>query len=155
MGGMEHEGPRIEPETLALRRLQTAMSDAEAALAQRMRMHPTDVAAMNFLTWTDEPSGPTDLAHRLGISRAAATEVVDRLTTAGHLERHRDLTDRRRIRLEPSGGAVATVLGEIGPLIAALDAEVAGRPPEERAVILDFLHRAIEVYAGWAGVEPD
>jgi DNA-binding MarR family transcriptional regulator len=152
---MEDEPRPRSPEALALRRLQSAMAEADAALARRMRMHPTDLAAMGVLSFAAEPTGPSDLAHRLGLSPAATTELVDRLTAAGHVERHRDLADRRRIRLEASDSAVATVLGEIGPLIAAVDAAAAERSPEERAVILDFLDRVTEVYARWAGVEED
>jgi DNA-binding MarR family transcriptional regulator len=147
---MPKDPPRIEPETLALRQLQSAMADAEAALGRRMRMHPTDLAAMDYLTWADGPVGPGELAHRLGLSPAAATELVDRLTHAGHVERHRDLADRRRIRLEPSPGATSSVLAHIGVLIAALDAAAREADDAERAAILRFLERATATYAEWA-----
>lgn len=146
-----HEAPRApQPETRALRRLQTAMSEAEAALGRRMRMHPTDLAAMGYLTLTDEPVGPSELAHRLALSPAAATELVDRLTSAGHVERHRDLADRRRIRLEPSETAVATVRGQLGSLLAALDAVVQESDEEDRAAVRRFLDRATAAYTDWA-----
>ena len=146
-----HEAPRDpQPETRALRRLQSAMSEAETALGRRMRMHPTDLAAMGYLSLTDEPVGPSELAHRLALSPAAATELVDRLTSAGHVERHRDLADRRRIRLEPSESAVSTVRGQLGSLLAALDAAVQESDPEERAAIRRFLDRAATAYEEWA-----
>lgn len=144
---MEYEP---EPEALALRRLQSVMNDAEAALARRMRMHPTDLAAMGYLTSVDEPTGPGELAHRLGLSPAAATELVDRLTAAGHVERHRDLADRRRIRLEPSPSASASVLGHLGTLISAVDAAANEATPEEREAILRFLTRITAIYRDWA-----
>lgn len=144
------DDPPPEPETRALRVLQTAMTEAEAALGRRMRMHPTDLAAMGYLSSAEGPIGPGDLAHRLALSPAAATELVDRLTTAGHVERHRDLADRRRIRLEPSRDAVSDVLGHLGSLIAALDAAARETAPEERAAIVRFLDRVSAVYTAWA-----
>jgi DNA-binding MarR family transcriptional regulator len=144
------EPPRPEPETLALRALQSAMADAATALGRRMRMHPTDLAAMEYLSRAQEPVGPGDLAHLLGLSPAAATELVDRLTTAGHVERRRDLVDRRRIRLEPTSEASTTVLAHLGVLIAALNAAVEGASEEDRAAIRRFLERATRTYADWA-----
>jgi DNA-binding MarR family transcriptional regulator len=155
MGDMSDEAPRPEAEARALRRLQSAMSEAETALGRRMRMHPTDLAAMNHLTWATPPIGPGELGHRLGLSPAAATELVDRLTAAGHVERHRDLADRRRIRLQPSGDAVASVLGHIDTLIAAIEAVARDATDEERATILRFLQRVTTVYEDWADPERD
>jgi DNA-binding MarR family transcriptional regulator len=152
---MPDERPRLEPEARALRQLQSAMSEAETALARRMRMHPTDLAAMNHLTWTREAIGPGELGHRLGLSPAAATELVDRLTAAGHVERHRDLADRRRIRLQPSGDAVASVLGHIDSLIAAIEDVARDATEEERATIVRFLQRITAVYEDWADPDRD
>lgn len=145
----------LEPETRALRRLQTVMADAEGALARRMRMHPTDIAAMDHLSSAAEPVGPGELAHRLGLSPAAATELVDRLTAAGHVERHRDLADRRRIRLQPSPDAIGAVLGQLDSLITDLDAAARDATPEERAVIVRFLDRITAVYDSWADTGRD
>ncbi|WP_375390306.1 MarR family winged helix-turn-helix transcriptional regulator [uncultured Amnibacterium sp.] len=152
---MDDAAPQIEPETLALRALQTAMSDAEAALGRRMRMHPTDLAAMGHLTWSDDPVGPGELGHRLGLSPAAATELVDRLTAAGHVERHRDLADRRRIRLEATPHATGAVLEHLDALIAGLDAAARDLTAEDRQVVQRFLARAIDVYAAWSEDAPD
>jgi len=152
---MAEDPSQLEPETRALRGLQTAMAEAEAALGRRMRMHPTDLAAMNHLTWAREPLGPGELGQRLGLSPAAATELVDRLTAAGHVERHRDLTDRRRIRLQPSGEAVADVLGHIDTLIAAIDAAARESSDQDREAVLRFLRRVTAAYAEWADPSRD
>lgn len=152
---MDQMAPQPEPETRALRRLQSAMTEAEAALGRRMRMHPTDLAAMGYLSAAEGPVGPGDLAHRLALSPAAATELVDRLTTAGHVERHRDLADRRRIRLEPSEEAVGSVLGQLSSLLAALDGAVRDADEQDRAAIRRFLDRATAAYAAWADPSRD
>ncbi|MDN5804814.1 MAG: MarR family transcriptional regulator, partial [Microlunatus sp.] len=88
---------RVEPETQALRRLQTAMTDAQSGLSRRLEIGLTDMAAMTHLAGAGRPVGPTWLSARLGLTPAAATELVDRLERAGHLARERDQTDRRRV----------------------------------------------------------
>lgn len=139
----------FEPETLAVRQLQTAMADAEAALGQRLGMNPTDLAALAHITWSTEPVGPGDLAQFLNISPGAASELVDRLTAAGQVERRRDLADRRRVRLQPSGKATALMIGHIAPLVHGVDAASRGFSAEDRQVILRFLGLVIETYVGW------
>jgi DNA-binding MarR family transcriptional regulator len=150
----EPQAPRTaQPETVALRALQVAMGDAQQALGHRMRMIPTDLAAMAHLSSSGEPLGPTDLAGRLGLSPGATTELVDRLERAGHLLRQRDLVDRRRVRLVPSASARDEVLGRLGSLLDALDAIANDFSDEDRAVVREYLDRVIAAYREYAGEE--
>ena len=139
-----------EPETFALRRLQVAMSEAQQALGRRLRMFPTDLAAMSHLAASPGAMGPTDLAGRLGLSPGATTELVDRLEKAGHLVRERDLADRRRVRLTASDSARAEVMDRLGALIDGLDAVAEEFDDDEREVVRRYLDRAIGVYRSYA-----
>lgn len=141
--------------TSLLRRLQTAMSDAEAALARRLEIGPTDLAAMTHLTFTPTPMGPRELSGRLGITPGATTELVDRLERAGHLERRRDTHDRRRVQLHPSEGTLAQVAGELGPLRHALDAVAAGLDEHDRAVVVRYLGGVLAAYEVFASPSAD
>ena len=88
---------QVEPETKALRVLQTAMTDAETAMARRMRLGQTDMAAMTHLASARHSVGPGWLSARLGLTPAAATELVDRLEKAGLVRRERDPDYRRKV----------------------------------------------------------
>jgi DNA-binding MarR family transcriptional regulator len=132
------QGPP-QPETRAIRRLQTASAEAELALARRMAMNPNDLTAMSHLSFADHPIGPGELSDRLGMSPAATTELVDRLERAGHVVRQRDLADRRRVRLEPSATATAEVLDRLGSLFTALDGLLDDYSPAERTVLQRYL----------------
>ena len=44
-----------------------------------------------------EPVTASDLGAHLHLTRASATALVDRLAAAGHVRRHRDEGDRRRV----------------------------------------------------------
>ena len=136
--------------TFVLRRLQTAMGDAEAALARRLEVGPTDLEAMTHLTFAGEPIGPRELSGRLGITPGATTELVDRLERAGHLERRRDTVDRRRVQLHPSPAALARVADELAPLIAALERVADGLDAHDRAVVAHYLDAVLAAYASFA-----
>lgn len=140
----------VEPETQALRRLQTAMSEAEVALGRRMHLGHSELAAMTHLSGARDPVGPGWLSQRLGLTPAAATELVDRLERAGHLERRRDTADRRRVHLIPTESAVADVGDQLAPLLAAIDDSAQQFGPDERAAIQRFLNAVVEAYADFA-----
>ncbi|GAA3567742.1 MarR family winged helix-turn-helix transcriptional regulator [Microlunatus spumicola] len=144
-GGSRRAGP-----TWLLRQLQTAMGDAETALARRLGIGPTDLAAMTHLTFAPTPIGPRELSGRLGITPGATTELVDRLERAGHLERRRDTVDRRRVQLHASTATLAEVSGALGPLLAALDAVAAGLDAHDRDVVTRYLGDVLAAYEGFA-----
>ncbi len=148
--GREHLSWELEQETRALRLLQTAMADAEVALAHRLAMNLTDMSAMAHLTFAPEPMGPRELSDRLGITPAAATDLVDRLERVGHLERRRDTVDRRRVHLIPTASALHQVAEELRPLIAALDDAVADYSDLERAAVRRYLADALGVFRRFA-----
>lgn len=141
---------RAEPETAALRELQVAMGEAQLALGQRMRMIPSDLAAMSHLASAPVPLGPTDLAGRLGLSPGATTELLDRLERAGHVVRERDQADRRRVRLVPSAHARDEVLSRLGALLDALDAVAEDLSDGERAVVRGYLTRVTAAYRDYS-----
>src|SRR4051794_19417182 len=103
----KHSEWDLAPETRLVRELQSAMADAELALSRRLRLSHTDLSALAHLTFAADPLGPGELSFRLGITPAAATQLVDRLARAGHLERRRDSVDRRRVRLVPTASALS------------------------------------------------
>ena len=140
--------------TPLLRRLQTAMSGAEAALARRLRLGPTDLAAMTHLTFTPEPIGPRELSGRLGITPGATTELVDRLERAGHVVRHRDTLDRRRVQLHPSPASLDLVAEALGPLLRLLEEAAAELDDHDRAVVVAYLGRALGAYEAFAADVP-
>jgi DNA-binding MarR family transcriptional regulator len=141
---------QVEPETRALRTLQTAMTDAETALARRMRLGQTDMAAMTHLASARQPVGPGWLSARLGLTPAAATELVDRLEKVGHLARERDRSDRRRVNLIPTASSLIEVNDHLRPLLDAVDAVAEEFTDDERAAILRFLTEVSAIYGAFS-----
>jgi len=141
---------QVEPETHQLRVLQTAMADAESALARRMNMGQSDIAAMTHLAAARQPVGPGWLSGRLGLTPAAATELVDRLERVGHVSRERDHNDRRRVNLILTESSLNQVNGHLRPLLDAVDNVAGGFGTEERAAIRRFLSEVIAIYEDFA-----
>lgn len=126
----------------ALREVSRLSGEVDAVLARRLTLRPLDHAALGHVMTADTPLGPAELSARLGISTGSATELVDRLERAGHLQRHRDSLDRRRVALHVSPTAVQSVLTELGPLFDALDAVTEDFTVEEQEAVIRYLRAA-------------
>ena len=126
------------------------MTDAETAMARRMRLGQTDMAAMTHLASARQAVGPSWLSARLGLTPAAATELVDRLEKVGHLTRVRDRTDRRRVNLIPTASTLIEVNDHLRPLLDAVDAVAEEFTDEERAAIRRFLAQVSAIYDDFA-----
>ena len=148
-----HERSRVSaPEvSWALREVNRAAAALDHDLAERLELRRLDYTAMGHLMSAPSPLGPAELSVRLGISTGSATELVDRLERAGHLQRHRDVRDRRRVTLEPTEAAVGRVLGELRPLFASLDALAEDFTPAEQDAIARYLRAAAQAMSGYGG----
>jgi DNA-binding MarR family transcriptional regulator len=146
MAGPPTAAGRSQPETHLVRQIQVAGSMAEQAMARRLEINGTDLAAMGHVGAAEPPIGPRELSYRLGLSPAAVTEVVDRLEASGHLVRHRDTRDRRRVQLRPSDTAIGRVMAELAPLTGELDALAESFDERERAAIRRYLDGVLIAY---------
>ena len=123
----------------ALRDVNRAADEVDLALAQRLGLRAVDYTAMSHVLAAEPPLGPFELGRRLGMSSGSATELVDRLERAGHLERRRDAHDRRRVALHPREETLARVLGELSPLFAAVDDAAEQFTEAELAAVVRYL----------------
>ncbi len=147
-------GPAAEV-AVALRDVQRAAAETRQALARRLNMGVSDVAAMDQLIFAAEPLGPVELGNRLGMRSASATALVDRLERAGHLRRVPHPSDRRRQTLAPTEHAITEVATALRPLIDAVSAAAAELTPEQAAVVTQFLRTASRIMHDFAAEPPD
>lgn len=151
-----HRPPRERPGTvgheitLAVRALQQASTQAQRALAARLRLGHNDLSALDLLVEAEEPLGPVELGDLLGMRSASATVLVDRLEQAGHLVRRAHPTDRRRRILEPTDHARAEVFTALTPLIEPLRQLADSLSPAEATTVLEFLRRATDIFTDYA-----
>lgn len=122
-----------------MRTLLRAGRGMQGAMARRLGLGETDLAAMDELVTSRAPLGPVELGHRLGIRSASATVLVDRLEAAGHLRRNPHERDRRRVVLRPSESAIAEVGALLAPMMVSMG-QIADRlDPDDAELVLAFL----------------
>ena len=115
----------VRPPTVLLRALLDVTEEFERALGSELTVNPTDLHAMEHLIMSG-PLSPSELSRRLGVTSAATTTVVDRLTALGHVRREPHPSDRRGIRV------VASVLDDFDEA--------------EQSAITRYLQRVVEQY---------
>jgi DNA-binding MarR family transcriptional regulator len=134
----------------AVRRLLRVVPDVHAALARDVGVGAKDLLALDHLSSAPSPEGVVDLGHRLGMTSASATVLVDRLVRAGHVTRAPHPTDGRRTTLALTGHAQDEVRAALTPLVADL-ASITDRLDDQQAsavlTFLEDLHRALLRFA--------
>jgi DNA-binding MarR family transcriptional regulator len=138
-------GVTADEATWVLRDVLRGNSAVNVALGRQLGLSTTDLAAMEHLLEGDRDLGPVELGHRLGIRSASATALVDRLETAGHLERKPHASDRRRRTLEVTPTALKSVMAALGPIIGDLNAVAESLSTTERAAVTRYLRAIAEV----------
>jgi len=131
--------------TVLIREFVEVSEEFEAHVGRELTVNPTDLQAMELLI-INGPLSPTGLAHRLSISTAAVTSVVDRLVALGHVRRTEHPTDRRGILVVPSPASVARAKAILTPMITGIDAVLDEFSAAEQAVVTSYLERVLEVY---------
>ena len=144
----------VHPATTLLRDILDLTGDFERHLGRELTVNPTDLEAMEELI-RDGALSPTDLARRLGMSTAAVTTVVDRLTAVGHVSREPNPNDRRGILVVPSPDSVRRAMATLMPMILGMDSVLAGFDEAERETITAYLGRVADVYRAQLAPAPD
>lgn len=138
----QEHGPEPANPGWALREVQQASYDATLALARRLGVGITDVAALEHITAADDALGPVELGQRLGVASASATALVDRLERSGHVRRSPHPRDRRRQTLTITEESKRQTWEALRPLLAEIDAAAAQLAPDEAAAVVRFLNAA-------------
>jgi DNA-binding MarR family transcriptional regulator len=131
-------------------RLRTVLSlgvEVRQAFARRLGLGDTDLSAMEHLmaATATGPIGPVELSRRLGITSAAATQLLHRLSAAGHVERRPHPGDRRRQAVLPTGSGMAGIFRQLQPMVTALDAVATDLDDAERATVARYLDRVAAI----------
>ena len=86
------------------------------------RAHGLGRSDLNAIMWistgttSGQPITIGELAQRLGLSPPATTALVDRLESTGHVSRHRDPTNRRRVTIRIHDRALQLASAFFAPL---------------------------------------
>ncbi len=141
----ERPAPEVRPVTALVRRVLQLTERADFEMAEALGLSRGDFNAMSHLMGS-KTMGPGELAHRLHMSSASATVLVDRLESMGHVVRQPDPVDRRRLVVEPTPAAQRSAWAVLMPLISAVDAALDGVSARDQKVIEAYLERVVAAY---------
>ncbi|PRY69950.1 DNA-binding MarR family transcriptional regulator [Glaciihabitans tibetensis] len=139
--------PQIEVREASklLREVLQLTSAFESKVSSALSVNRRDFDAMQHLI-ASGPLSPSQIARRLGVTTAAATIIVDRLTAVGHVTREPHPTDRRGVMVVPTPASVDAAMGHVLPLIMGVDRLLDDFTTTERAAITTYLRRVAHVY---------
>lgn len=129
---------------MALRELVTTGARVNHVVARRAGISDTELVTLEHLS--REEIGPAEVARRLEVSTAAATGIVDRLVSRGHVERQPHPADRRRTQLVLTSSGQREVVSHLLPMFIALDRLDRDFSEEERAVVERYLRGAASAF---------
>lgn len=129
---------------VALRELLTTGARVNHVVARRAGISDTELVTLEHLS--REQIGPAEVARRLEVSTAAATGIVDRLVSHGHVERRPHAADRRRTELVLTESGRGEVVGHLLPMFVALDRLDQDFTEGERMTIERYLRGAIAAF---------
>ena len=135
----------VDEITALLRDFREVTSEFELRLGQQLTVNPTDLIAMEHLI-QDGPLTPTELARRLGVTTAAMTTSIDRLTAVGHVTRSPNPADRRGVLVVPAEASIGRAMGMLLPMIMGIDRVLDSYDDAQRTVIASYLRQVVDTY---------
>jgi DNA-binding MarR family transcriptional regulator len=127
--------------------LRTFTVESDVFVDQFARAHNLGRSDLNAIMWishgtsSGDPITVGELAHRLRLSPAAATALVDRLENVGHVRRYRDPNDRRRVTVQMSDTAMRVATAFFVPLGARMHEAAEDFTDEELARAAEIVQR--------------
>ncbi|MGS0688484.1 MarR family winged helix-turn-helix transcriptional regulator [Nakamurella sp. GG22] len=121
-------------------------------MAEASGTHPTDMTALSVLSrHAGRPITVGELGEELGLSKAAASSLADRLEKAGHARRVRDPHDRRRWNVELTASAFAEAEQALGHFLGTIRAVLADYTADQLSLAERFLRDVVRAVASRPG----
>jgi DNA-binding MarR family transcriptional regulator len=134
--------PKVEPVSLALDALLNQSQEAMARLAADMKMNPNDVEALKHIMGAELTV--IDLAGKLSVTSAAATQILDRLEARGHVRRIAHKDDGRKKVVVVSDSGQREVFMALLPMLESLNELARTFTSAEKKIITRYLKGATQ-----------
>ena len=134
--------PKMESVCMALHTLLNESQEAMARLSAGMRMNPHDVEALRHIM--DAELTVIDLAGKLSVTSAAATQILDRLEGRGHVRRiaHKD-DGRKKVLIVTESGQREALIALL-PMLESVSQLAGSFTAAEKKVITRYLEGATQ-----------
>lgn len=147
MNQPEIQQNQVNALTMLLRELTVQTDRFVEVVSSRHGLHRTHLNALDILAKSkiaDEPVTAGKLGHELGLSSPATTALLDRLDRAGHVQRQRNITDRRQVHIISTPSAQEMGRELFSPLAQQLRQSMTGYSTEQLELIRHFIAEMIE-----------
>jgi DNA-binding MarR family transcriptional regulator len=114
-----------------------------AAIAEQVGLGPTDEKTLFLLRGLGSLTAG-EIAQHTGLTTASVTNLIDRLERKGFVQRVRDLSDRRRVIVQPNDARLAELDQIFSQVVGTFDGVLDTYDDAQLATIADFLDRAAE-----------
>src|SRR5690349_7281038 len=114
------------------------------AVAARLGLSAGDLKTLELIA-TYGPFSASELAQRTGLTAAGITSVIERLAPGGHVIRETGPGDRRRALIRAAEAHHPELAAAFAELGRALGGVIAEYTPAERAAIVSYLRRMVDV----------
>ncbi len=121
-------------------------------------LHRTDLVALGHVldaTRGGRALTPGELAAALNLSSPATSALLARLESVGHVQRSHSTTDRRKVSVEMTDGAMAVAGAVFSPIGATMISAIDAYSAQEKGLILRFLDDVLDATAAATGSEDD
>lgn len=148
----------VEDVVAALARVERSDAMLRSRLRLRLGINSTDLAALQYIdrcATAGRGAYAKDLAPLLGVTSAAMTTILDRLSAAGHVLREPDPASRRTRLLTLTSGTqhqLAMTIGETQDKLRELVESMSRRDRGRAVRLMDDIRAALD--AGAADAEP-
>lgn len=129
---------------LAVRKMGVQSVVTSQIIAARFGLHTTDLEVLDHIFLTPDVTAG-ELARSTGLSPGSMTALLDRLVSAGYIERHADLNDRRRVRVRARPAAIAPIKAVYAPIQQKMFRLWSTYDASQLRVIIDFLSQSTEL----------
>jgi DNA-binding MarR family transcriptional regulator len=110
-------------------------------VAARLGVTESDLQCL-FVLAQHGPTTASALATQINLTTGSVSRMIDRLNAAGHVTRHPDPADRRRVIIAPSPAALEQVAAGYEPLTTRLRADLDGFDEHQLGLLLGFARAA-------------
>jgi DNA-binding MarR family transcriptional regulator len=121
----------------AMQAYQRSTQAFDDAVGRALGVNPTDLRALDWLV--DGPKSAGQLSVGTGLSTAATTDLIDRLSQKGFVRRVPDPVDRRRVLVEMTEEGSTRVGRYYGPLVEEGSELLADVNDDQLASMRDWL----------------
>lgn len=135
----------VERVGVAVRKMGAQSVIASRTIADRFDLHMTDLEVLDLIFLRRVVSAG-ELAHATGLTSGSMTALIDRLASAGYVERCDDPSDRRKVLVRIRPDAIEPIKAAYASMQQRMFSLWSTFAQRDLEVVIDFIERSTELH---------